>query len=183
MPTNQVRYRGNVNLDPDGSKGPLLRLGLFAAGASQEIKRGELLELTGNTNTEWVPLDADFDMSAAAGSGGKIAIAHEEIKSGDLAGYYLIEVPRPGDVWEFDLAAAGQTAVGTAVYFSDSETVTVTAGTNIIGHAFGQEHYPRKQGHSADDASFDRGTTIKSQSKVLICIEVSNSYYSAFQGT
>lgn len=183
MATNNSRYRGNVIHDPDGSKGPLLMLGKFAAGSSQAVKRGELLELTGNTNTEWVPINSDFDMSAAAGSGGKVAFAHEEIKSGDLAGYYWIEVPRPGDLWEMDLAAAGATDVGTALYYSDSETVTVTAGTNIVGHAAGQEHYPRHQGHAADDASYDRGTTIKSQSKVILTIEVSNSYYSAMQGT
>lgn len=180
MPSNQSRYRGNVYHDPSGSLGPLLMLGNFAAGASQAIKRGELLELTGAANTQWVPLDSDFDMSAAAGSGGKIAIAHEEIKSGDRAGYYLIEVPRPGDLWEFDLAAAGATAVGASLYFSDSETVTVTAGTNVIGAAAGQDHYPLKQGHLADDASQDAGTTIRSQSKVIMCIQESNSYFSAF---
>jgi len=179
MATNKMRWCGNIN----GATEPLIAIGKFAAGSSQAIKRGELLEFTGDTNKEWVPLDSDFDMSAAAGSGGKIAIANEEVKSGDRAGYYEIIVPRPGDLFEFDLASASAVAVGTALYYSSSEAVTTSAGTNIIGHAAGQEHYPQKQGHLADDASGDAGTTIRSTSQVRMTVEPSNSYYSAMQGT
>lgn len=175
MATNQVRWVRNLN----GATEPLVMLALFQAGATQAIKRGELLEFTGATNTAFVPLDSDYDMSSAA----DVAIANEEIADGDRAGYYEVIVPRPGDVFEYDLAAAGATEVGTALYYSDSETVTVTAGTNIIGHAVGTEHYPDKQGHLSVDGSGDAGTTIRSTSKVRMSIEVSNSYYSRLQGT
>ena|SRR3990167_7747407 len=181
MATNQVRWV--KSLLGEHVTGPLLAPGNFGAGSANAIKRGELLELTGTGNTLWVPMDADFDMSAAAGSGGKVAIAACEIKSGDLAGYYPIVVPRPGDVFEFDLDADDDLALGTALYWSTSEQVTDTAGTNIIGHVAGWTHYPYPQGHAADDASVGRGTTIRTQARVHMTIEVSNSFYSALQNT
>ena len=181
MATNNYRYVGNLL----GLGTPMTVPGKFAAGASQAIKMGEILELTGTGNTLWVPLDSDFDMSAALGSGGKVAIAACEIKSGDTAGFYPVYPIRPGDVWEFDLLAtdAQNPSVGTPVYYSSSEKVTTTEGTNIIGKVSGFEHYPQLQGHASDDASFDRGTTIKNVAggKVRITFEESNTYYSALQ--
>lgn len=173
MATNQVRWLKSMF----GAPGPMIILGKFQVGSTQAIKKGELLEFTGDTNTAWVPMDSDYAMSA------NVAIANEEIKAGDRAGYYEVIVPRPGDVFEYELATAGATAYGTALYYSSSEVVTVTAGTNIIGHACGQEHYPAKQGHLSDDATGDAGTTIRSTSYVRMTIEPSNSVYSALQGT
>lgn len=176
-----VKYLGNLLHDPDGSKGPLLMLGKFQAGATQAISKGQILELTGDTNAAWVPLDSDFDMSAAAGSGGKVCVSYVDIRSGDRAGYYPVIVPRPGDIFEADLAAAGATEVGTALYYSSATAVTVSAGSNIIGHAVGQDNYPKKQGHLSVDGSPDAGTTVRSQSRVKFCFQETNSYYSAFQ--
>ena len=170
MATNKTRFVRNM----DGASEPFIILGKFQAGSTQAIKRGELLEFTGDTNTAWVPIDSDFDMDS------NIAIANEEIKAGDLAGYYEVIVPRPSDIFEYDLAAAGSTAYGTSLYYSSSEAVTVTAGTYIIGTAVGQTNYPR-QSHASDDASGDAGSTIKSQSTVQMTIESSNSIYSALQ--
>jgi hypothetical protein len=183
MASNNVRWV--KSLAGEHVTGPLVVPGNFAAGSSQAIKKGELLELTGNTNTEWVPLDSDFDMSAAAGSGGKVAIAFEEIKSGDLAGFYKIVVPRPDDVFEFTLLSTDtqNPALGTAVYFEDSESVSTTAGTNILGNVAGFAHYPYPQGHTSDDASITKGTTRRNVAggKCQITIQESNSYYSALQ--
>lgn len=172
MATNNARWVGNIH----GAAEPLVMLGNFAAGVTQAIKRGEILELTANTNTEWVPIDSDFAMSA------DIAIANEEIKSGDRAGYYEIIVPRPGDIFEYDMDTAAATAVGTALYFDDSETVSAS-GSNILGNAVGQEHYPLKQGHLTDDAGGDAGTTIRSIGVVRMTFQPSNSWYSLFQTT
>ena len=169
MASNQSRFVRNINGDSE----PLIMLGLFQAGSTQAIKRGELLEFTGDTNTAWVPMDSDYAMDS------NVAIANEEIKSGDLEGYYEIIVPRPGDVFEFDLATAAATAYGAAMYYSSSEELA-TSGTYIIGNSIGQTNYP-EQGHAADDASGDAGTTITSQSSVQIIIEASNSIYSLFQ--
>lgn len=172
MASNKLRWVGNLF----GAKEPLIILGKFQAGATKAIKRGELLELTADTNSRFTPLDSDYDMSS-----GDIAIANEEIKSGDRAGYYEVIVPRPGDVFEFELAAAGNPAIGTAVYYSSSEKVTTTAGTNILGNIVGQRHYPAKQGHLADDASPDMGETLRSTTYVEITIQESNSFYSRLQ--
>jgi predicted RecA/RadA family phage recombinase len=136
------------------------------------VKRGELLELSGGN---WVPLGSDKAMA------GIIAVAAEEIKSGDRAGYYEIIIPRPGDIFEFDLAAASAVAVGAALYFSTTEALTVTAGTNVIGNAVGQEHYPAKQGHLADDGSGDSGTTVRSTSQVRMTFKAAVSYFAALQ--
>jgi predicted RecA/RadA family phage recombinase len=173
-----MSYVGNLLVDPDGSKGPLVMRGKFGTGTA--IEKGEMLELTGNTNTEYVPMDSDYDMGDGTSC---MAFAWEDIASGDRAGYYKICVPRPGDVFSMPLAAAGATAVGTALYWSSSKAVTVTTGTNIIGNAVGQDHYPQFQGHLTKDAGPDMGTTIKSQSSVLFTVQPSNSLWGIFQTT
>lgn len=172
MATNRTVWIENINA---GVQSPFIMLGKFKVGSSQAIARGEILELTGDANTTWVPIDSDFVMDS------NIAVANEEIKTGDRAGYYEIIIPRPGDVFKFLLAAAGATAVGTALYFSDSETVTVSAGTTIMGRSRGQDNYPLKQGHTSDDASIDNGTTIRSVSTVQMVFTETASYYSAIQ--
>lgn len=171
MATNITRWLYNLF----GLDKPLVMPGKFQAGATQAIKAGELLELTGDTNTAWVPLDSDFAMA------GNVAIAAEEIKSGDRAGYYPIIVPRPGDVFEYELAAADASAIGAPVYFSSSEKITITAGTNVLGDIATHHHYPQMQGHLADDASGDAGTTIKAATHVGITITAAASFWSAIQ--
>ena len=165
MATNRVRWIRNT----DGATAPLIMLGLFQAGVTAAVKRGEILELTADTNTRWTPMNSDFAGAA------NVAVANEEIKSGDRAGYYEIIVPRPGDIFEFALAAAGATALGASLYWSDSETLIVS-GSNVLGYAVGQEHYPQKQGHLTDDASGDSGETIRSISVVRMHFEAASSY-------
>lgn len=174
MAAFQMSYVGNLLHDPDGSKGPLIMRGLFGTGTA--IEKGELLERTGNTNTEYVPMNSDYAMTAATDP---MAFAWEDIAAGDRAGYYKICVPRPGDVFSMPLAAAGATAKGTALYWSSSKALTVTPGTNIIGNAVGEDHYPQFQGHLTKDAGPDMGTTIKSQSNVLFSVQPSNSEWGA----
>jgi len=166
---NYARWVGNV----DGAPEPFIMLGSFQAGSTQAIKAGEILEFTGDTNTDWVPIDSDFSQDS------NVAIANEEIKAGDLAGYYEIIVPRPGDMFEYDLATAAATAVGQALTYSSSEAVT-TGGSYPLGYAVGQQHYPQKQVHLADGNIGDMGTTIKSQSTVIMCFKASVSVYSLF---
>ena len=169
MATNHhVRWVGNLN----GQTRPMIYRALFQAGATQAIKAGELLEFTGNSFAAFAPLDSDFDMS-----GGDVAIANEEIKSGDRAGYYEVIVPRPGDVFEYELSAAAATTFGSELFFNSSEKVA-TSGTNVLGIAVGQEHYPQKQGHLADDAAGDAGTTVKSTTHIRMTICERNSYFS-----
>ena len=180
MASNQTRWVKNLY----GASGPLIVPGRFAAGSTQAIKRGELLEFTGSGNTLWVPMDSDFDMSAALGSGGGVAIAACEIKAGDLAGYYPIICPRDGDVFEFALDASDDLALGTALYWTtDSETVTDTAGTNILGNVAGWPHFSAiyPQGHASDAASIDKGTTVGTQARVHMTIQRTNSLFASLQ--
>lgn len=152
-----------------GSTQPLIVPGLFQAGSTQAIKRGEILEFTGDTNSKWVPLDSDADITVG------LAVAAEEIKSGDRAGYYGIIVPRPGDVFEFGIATAAGTLMGAELYFSDSQTMAAS-GSNIYGYAVGYAHYPL-QGHAADDASGDVGTTVRSIATVQMVFKKSRSWF------
>jgi len=157
MATNQLRWIKNLL----GAKEPLIMLGLFQSGTDQAIKRGEILERTDDGNTRWIPMDDDFAGNA------NVAIANEELKAGDRAGYYEIIVIRPGDVFEFDILTAGNAAVGAAMYWSDSETL-VASGSNILAYVADQDHYPLKQGHTADDASPDSGETLRTIPKVRV---------------
>lgn len=152
-----------------GAQAPLVMLGLFRAGSTEAIKRGEIIHL----DTQFKAIHTDEDFTAA------LAVANEEIKAGDLAGYYSIIVPRPGDVFEFDLATAAATAIGTAMYYSTSQALS-TSGSHVIGRSVGQENYP-VQGHASDDASGDAGSTIRSQSTVRIVFDEAHSYLKAFQ--
>lgn len=166
MATNQQRWVRNLY----GADKPLVMLGLFPAGTSNAIKRGEMLKLSGS---DFVPMTDDYNASA------DLAIANEEIKSGDRAGYYEIIVPRPGDVFEFDIETDAATAVGTSLRANTSEQLS-TSGSNIIAYACGQDNYPQKQGHLTDDAQGDAGTTIRSKGTVLVTFEAASSYFAAF---
>ena len=169
MASNHVRWVGNLN----GAKEPLIMPGLFQAGATQAIKQGELIEFTADTNSKWCPMDSDFD------GAGNMAIAAEEVKSGDRAGYYKIYIPRPGDVWEFPLATAAASVIGADVFWSDSETVKAT-GTNPLGYVVGFEHYPDYQGHLTDDAAGDAGVTVRSTSYVRFTMDLASSPYANY---
>jgi hypothetical protein len=167
MATNKSPFLYNMI---SGSKEPLIVPGLFQAGATQAIKRGEILEFTGDTNSKWVPLDSDADITVG------VAVAAEEIKSGDRAGYYPIIVPRPGDVFEFALSASGDPVMGASLYYSDSQTFAET-GSNVMAFVAGWSHYPQYQGHLADDASGDRGTTLRYVTYVHATFKLGRSWW------
>ena len=154
-----------------GASEPYIIQGRFAAGASQAIKDGQLIELV---SSDWTPLAGDRDLSA-----GVCAIAATKIESGDRAGYYPIIVPMPGDIFRFQLDASEGIAVGTALYpyGTVGEQVTNTSGTNILGAVVDDAHYP-EQGHLSVDGSPDAGTTLRVQAHVGMSIQASNSYYS-----
>lgn len=166
MASNQSRFIGNVN----GATEPLIIPGKFQAGGTQAIKMGEILELS---SENWIPLDADQAMSAI------IAVAACDIKSGDLAGYYPIIVPRPGDRFIYSFSNADNPAMGTSLYWVSSEQVTSTTGSNVLGYVTGWDHYPM-QGHGAEDITSDRGTTLRSKSNIIMSFKLSVSYYAAF---
>jgi hypothetical protein len=156
-----------------GSTVPLIMPGNFAAGTTATVNTGDILERTANSNTEWVTINADEDFT---GTDDALAVAAEEIKSGDRAGYYKIIIPRPGDVFRFALATAAATALGASLYYSGAQTVAAS-GTYAIGFSVTTDHFPDYQGHLSDDASPDSGTTIKSLAYVDMVFAKSRSYY------
>lgn len=168
MATNQARFVRNIY----GAPGPYIVPGAFQAGATQAVKMGEILELTGDSSTKWVPWDSDYNADA------NIAIAAEEIKSGDRAGYYQIIVPRPGDVFTFELASASNPSLGASLYYSSSEKFT-TSGTYPVAAVCGWHHYPPLQTHLTAEPSTDMGTTIKSTSWVEVTFLQDVSYFDA----
>ncbi len=145
-------------------------MGKFGAPGTA-IAVGDILEMTGNTNTEFVPLDSDYDMSA---NGGDVAIAACDVKSGDRAGYYPIWLITEGDVWEVDLAAAAALAYGASIYYSAKNTFT-TSGTHIVAAVSDIRNVP-EQGHLSVDGSPDAGTTFRTISRVGVTFQRSNSY-------
>lgn len=152
-----------------GDTKPLIKLGYFAAGSTRTVCRGEIIYISTIT---WIPLASDTTMANI------IAVANEEIKSTDLAGYYQIIVPRPGDVFEFELATATACATGAALYYSTSQKLT-TSGSNIVAYVNGQAHYPQQQGHMSDGDPVDRGSTVNSASYVQCSIATGASWYGA----
>lgn len=172
-----MAFKWIENLYDKNKVGPTVIPGRFAAGASQAIAAHTLLERTGNTNTEWVPIDSDHDASTT-----KLAVKNEQpITSGDLTGDYEIISPQPGDVFEADLAAASAVAPETALYYSSATAITVTAGTNIIGYSVHGPNHPGLQNRLSQGQLGDKGTTYLSTNKVRFVFRQSYSINTKFQ--
>lgn len=168
--TNSCKYIRNVY----GAPGPYLVEGKFGTGAAAPIDQFELLELTGNTNTEWVPMDSDFAASK------NVAVSNGRRISGDLAGYQPIIVPRPGDIFEVTLDAAAAPAPGTALYWSADGKLTPTAGSNIMAYTVDDSAIP-EQGSQSVSPSLDAGTTLRSKPTVRCMFVAAVSYFAALQ--
>jgi len=166
MAVNRPAYWfDNIN----GAAEPFITLGLFQAGGTQAVKVGEILD---NNTGNQVPLASDKAMAAI------IAVANEEVKNGDHAGYYEIAIPRPGDRFRFELATAGNDAVGTEVGYSTSQKVA-TSPSNAIGNIAGYDNYPRQLHGSVGGT--DQGTTLRTISYVTMTFVAAVSQYAALQ--
>lgn len=165
MAVNAIRWVRNVLT----GKGPVRKKVRFASGASAPVKKGEICAIAANVAA---PLAADQAMS------GTIVISDCEIISGDLAGFRPAIVPMLGDEFEIELAAPGASVLGTALYYSTSQKLTITAGTNIIAYIVGDGNMP-EQGFQSRTPSYDAGTTIETISRALVAIKQSCSYAAA----
>lgn len=164
MASNNTRYIDNIYHKSAALEIP----GLLKAGSDQLIKAGEILHLdTGY----FIPLDADQSNSAI------LAIAACDIKVGDLAGYYPIIIPRPGDRFIFALDTANNPAITTALYYSSSEELS-ESGSQALGYVVDHNHYPR-QTHASESISSDAGTTLSDRSNIIMSFKLSTSYYAA----
>lgn len=155
-----------------GADGPLIKLVKFQAGADQAIAAGEILELSSGN---FIPLDADQSMA------GIIAVACNDVIDGDKAGYFPVIVPRPDDVFEFELAAAAAAALAASLYYSTSKKLTTSAGSNVIGKVWEHSGIPKAQGRLSKGDLMDQGTTIGSTSFVRMIFNEAVSYFAAFQ--
>jgi hypothetical protein len=165
MAANEVRWVRNEL----GAPGPFKFKGKFQAGATAAIKRGEILELASGN---FIPLDADQSMA------GILAVSDCELRTGDLAGYHDLIVPRPGDVFEIELAAAAANAQAAPLYWVNSQKLTVTPGTNIVGTIVDDTIFPA-QGFQSVNPSFDAGTTARTTNKVRFAFRAAASYWVA----
>lgn len=175
-----MAFRWYDNMINRNDTGPLVIPALFQAGATQAITKGQMLERTADTNTRWVPLDSDFDMTTVTDGG--LVIAACDIASGDPAGYYPVWVPRPGDRWIFDKAATGADALGTALYFSSATALTITAGTNIIATISGySEQYPSFQNRLSKGVVGDEGEALVSVADAVCSFRNAVSHFARLQ--
>jgi len=162
-------YTYNKSLS--GGREPLRVLVPFSAGSSATVERGAILELASGN---FIELDADQSMA------GVIAVADEEIKATSLAGYYPVIVPRPGDVFDYDLSAAANPSRGDSLYWVSATTLT-TSGSNILCKVFDHSGYPQQQGRADVGDVLDRGTTIRNTTRVSVMFLAAVSYYVALQ--
>lgn len=155
-----------------GAAAPLRMLVPMLAGSSHQIEPGDPLVLdTGN----FIPLAADQAMS------GVFVIADDRVTAGDLAGYRYVIVPRAGDLFKATLATASAAARGQNVFVTDATAALATTGSNQLGDVFDHGGFPSAQGKADVGDVADRGTTVRSTSKVLITIKASVSYLAALQ--
>jgi len=166
MATNQLRYVGNIY----GAPGPYRHRVKMQAGATQELRHGEICKLSAGN---FVPLAADEAMAAV------VAIADLELLPGDLAGFRSFIIPRPGDLFEGDLDAAAAPAQGADLFIASSTSLT-TAGANVFGNVCDESLLP-PQGFQSRSPSFDAGTTVRTTSRVRFTIKQSVSYLAALQ--
>ena len=155
--------------------GPRVVLGKFQAGATQAIAAGQLLERTADTNSRFVPIDSDHDATST-----KLAVAAQDISSGDLAGFYEVWEIMDGDVWEADLAAASAMAPETALYYS-SPTAFATSGSNVLGYSTQGPNHPAPQKRLSQGQLGDEGETFRSTNKVQMIFRKAVSTYSLKQ--
>lgn len=158
--------------------GPKVELGLFAAGASTPIAKGQLLERTATGGTVWVPIDSDHDATVT-----KLAIAHHDITSGDPAGFYEIEEFRDGDVYECDLQTASALAPETALYYSTTAPTTAvhTSGSNVLAYSTQGTNHPGRQKRNSQAELGDVGVTFRSTNKVWLIFRTAVSSFSLKQ--
>jgi len=166
MATAGALYKGRIG-DPEAK--PHVMLLPFASGTA--IEPGELLHL----DTTFKSQNADESVDAG------VAVSIHRITTSHAAGYYPAIVPRKDDLFEISLDAAASAARGTDLYWSSSQLLTATTGSNILGNVYDHAGYPQQQGNADVGDVADRGTTVRNVDKVLFCFEESVSYLAALQ--
>lgn len=144
-----------------GAGQPLIFMGAVQAGTTAPIKRGEICTYN-ETTGYFIPATASTDAIYS------LAIANEEQKAADLAGYMEFIALREGDVFEFLLASARAVTLGDplALTSADSQKLTYDADGVAVATVVSSSHYPE---HGA-------GTTIRSQTYAQVMFRRQYSY-------
>ncbi len=163
--------RWSYNKSLTGGRQPMILTLPVAAGSSTTFGAGELCELDTGL---MVPLDADQSMA------GILAISAQAWTASRSAGFASFLIPRPGDVFDVKLNAAGNPTRGADLYWVSSVLVK-ESGSNIIGNVVDHAGYPAKQGNPDVGDVADRGSTIRDTILVHATIRAAASYYAAIQ--
>lgn len=141
--------------------------GKVQAGSTQAIKHGEIC-CYNKTSGYWTPISAVVD-----GELYLLSIANEEQKAADLERYIEFIAPKPGDEFEFEIAAARQVAQGEGFILtaSNSQKLTYSGTAFPVFIACGDDNYPQT------------GTTLTYKSKAVVEMNPLCSFYQALQAT
>ena len=154
-----------VNKDPfvrslshDGK--PHVFRGLVQAGSTQAIKIGEICAFN-KTAGYWVPVSAVNDFIYA------LAVARQEQKSDDVAGYIEFYSLHPDDQFEFTIDAARALALGDTFLLttSDSQKLTYSATGYPVARCVDDGNYPER----------GAGTTIRNRSYAVVSFNIACS--------
>jgi len=126
--------------------------GKVQVGSTQAIKRGEIC-CYNKTAGYWEPVSV-----AADGNLYKLAISNEEQKSTDPARFIEFIAPKPGDEFEFEIAAARQVAQGDGFILTaaNSQKLTYSGAAVPVFIACGDDNYP------------ETGTTLTSKTRAIV---------------
>lgn len=161
MATNKTPWQRNL----EGAAEPLEVLMPVDAGASYPIKKGEICKVGINTAGRPAPVTAATDVT-------QLVVAAEEQKSTDVARFIRFQVPRPGDVFEFDLSAARAVVLGETLAISDSQTLAY-AVENVIARIASDHNCPEPE---------EKSVTRRSISHAEVVFDETASYFSELTG-
>ncbi len=141
-------------------------LGRVQAGSAQTVKRGEICCFN-KTAGYWTPVSAVAD-----GERYLLAISNEEQKTADPERYMEFVAPKPGDEFEFEMAAARAVAQGDGFTLTagNSQKITYSAADFAVFTAVGDDNYPQV------------GTTLSVKSKAVVEMNPLCSFWQALQG-
>ncbi len=140
--------------------------GKVQAGSTQAIKRGEIC-CYNKTAGYWTPISAVAD-----GELYLLAIANEEQKSTDLERFMEFIAPKPGDEFEYEIAASRQVAQGEGFTLtaSNSQKLTYSGTAFPVFVACGNDNYP------------ETGTTLTYKTKAVVEMNEKCSFWQVLQG-
>ncbi len=135
------------------------------AGSTATIKRGEICKMGENAAGYMAPVDAANDTTG-------LAIADQEQKSDDVERMIYFIIPKPGDIFEFEMTAARAVAYGETFAISTSQKLAY-ATSNVVFRSGDDSNYPEPE---------EKSITKRSVSHVRGSFDEQASYYLELTG-